>query len=777
MASGLMPDNLYGDRRRLAGETDTAPTEAPRGGASVTVKTSVTLPEGITVSAVQGDITEIEVDAIVNAANMKMEHTGGIAKYIVNKGGLGIQAECSEKLHARGGEIPEGDVVVTGPCKLRQCRAIIHAVGPEYRDGTKNERGRLHQTVIKCLETASTSKYTSLAIPAISAGLFKYPPPEATRVIVEALMTYLESHPVHSIRQVYVCDMNPATVQCFATALDEVFTSWNSPKHSYPSHESTQRSVSPRRPRHADSTAVQFPPQPCRLTCGEIAAQQEFTKESQRLFGLSASAAQTLLGAEGGQSRRSEGIGQQPDDITQFSRTCAPAGDVFKFGNVSLTVKNGDITEEDTDAIVNSTNSSFSGGGVASALRKRCGSKLEEACRHKGGDMKHNGIVDTPAFGLKTGTILHLDSEKYSDYGKGTTPWMKGMKLCLKTADRMGNIRSIAMPAVGTGIGGLGMKASAHHMFKAVMKFHTKAKNVTEVRVVIFESSMIKDYVDELHAQAAVIERAIKDRRRPAGCLGAVFPRQGSGQSRSLSQKLCQVDTYASVNRGPSEIKLFIYHTDLRNVAAFLKSLDDVIRQNYGKEEFRNPLLRRLEPEETKQGIAQLCYRNAVKGTVEPDTGRIILEGFASYRSKAREEIDSFVNGAILASMAQWYFLGVTKLGPVQTEYGKRENRILEVAYQNKEVKVELRDTDGKVYEINCNSMKEVLLGTEYEEAVDVIRRDKIEGSSSETYELPDFWEPQTDLVKVVPLGQSDPEFQKVEADFLAGNPLKTVHS
>ncbi|PVD29526.1 hypothetical protein C0Q70_08777 [Pomacea canaliculata] len=170
-----------------------------------------------TVSAVAEDITTLEVDAIVNAANENMQHIGGVAKRIVSRGGQEIQSECYNILKARG-KLSEGDVLVSGPGKL-PCKSIIHAVGPRYKGGNKGEEQCLQATVLQCLKTASDLDYTSIALPAISSGVFGYPVEEATRVIVEAVQLFFDTNPNSSIRNVLLCDILQNTVKSFQLAL------------------------------------------------------------------------------------------------------------------------------------------------------------------------------------------------------------------------------------------------------------------------------------------------------------------------------------------------------------------------------------------------------------------------------------------------------------------------------------------------------------------------------------------------------------------------------
>lgn len=135
------------------------------------------------VEVVLGDLTEQAVDAIVNAANSALAHGGGVAGAIVRRGGVEIQSESSGKA-----PVAVGDAVVTGAGRL-PCRYVIHAVGPRWGEGA--EESKLRSAVRNALGRAEELSLDSVAIPAISTGIFGYPKAEGCAVIVEEVVTHL----------------------------------------------------------------------------------------------------------------------------------------------------------------------------------------------------------------------------------------------------------------------------------------------------------------------------------------------------------------------------------------------------------------------------------------------------------------------------------------------------------------------------------------------------------------------------------------------------------
>lgn len=166
---------------------------------------------GRRLSAVLGDMTEEKVDAIVNAANTFLDHGGGLAGAIVDRGGVAIQDE-SDLLSP----IEVGSAVVTGAGSL-PCRWVIHAVGPMWGEG--DEEALLRSAVRSSLDRALELGARSLAMPAISTGIFGYPQEEGIEVIVSETRRWLGEHPHSPVAAIRFTAFDDDTVGHFATAL------------------------------------------------------------------------------------------------------------------------------------------------------------------------------------------------------------------------------------------------------------------------------------------------------------------------------------------------------------------------------------------------------------------------------------------------------------------------------------------------------------------------------------------------------------------------------
>jgi O-acetyl-ADP-ribose deacetylase (regulator of RNase III) len=143
---------------------------------------------GATLELVEGDITEMDVDAIVNAANERLAHGGGVAGVISHKGGPAIQRE-SDAWVRQHGRVATGSAAITSGGWLGT-KYIIHAVGPVY-DGTARSADLLASAVRAALQMADDRGLESIALPAISTGIFGYPMEDAAHVMLRAAIAYL----------------------------------------------------------------------------------------------------------------------------------------------------------------------------------------------------------------------------------------------------------------------------------------------------------------------------------------------------------------------------------------------------------------------------------------------------------------------------------------------------------------------------------------------------------------------------------------------------------
>jgi O-acetyl-ADP-ribose deacetylase len=164
---------------------------------------------GRSLELLQGDITTLTVDAIVNAANATLKLGGGVAGAIRSRGGPAIQEECD--LH---GEVEVGTAALTGAGNL-PAMYVIHAVGPRMGEG--DEERKLHSAVAASLNLAREKNLESLALPAIATGIFGFPIDRAATIILAAVRDHLQGET--SLRRVVLCLFSDRDLRTFCDEL------------------------------------------------------------------------------------------------------------------------------------------------------------------------------------------------------------------------------------------------------------------------------------------------------------------------------------------------------------------------------------------------------------------------------------------------------------------------------------------------------------------------------------------------------------------------------
>ena len=170
---------------------------------------------GVEVELVKGDITELEVDAIVNAANPYLKHGGGVAGAIVRKGGWVIQEE-SDRWVREHGPVPLAGVAVTGAGRLK-AKYVIHTVGP--RCGIEPIE-KLKEAVINVLSKAEELHIASIAFPAISTGIFGCPYEGSARMMAEAILA--KAPYLTSVRRIVICLYTDDAYDAFSRVFSEI---------------------------------------------------------------------------------------------------------------------------------------------------------------------------------------------------------------------------------------------------------------------------------------------------------------------------------------------------------------------------------------------------------------------------------------------------------------------------------------------------------------------------------------------------------------------------
>lgn len=164
---------------------------------------------------IRGDITKLNVDAIVNAANSSLMGGGGVDGAIHRAGGPGILEEC-KKIVAKQGSCPTGEAVITTAGNL-PARFVIHTVGPVWHGGEGNEAEKLANCYNNSLSLAIENSIRTIAFPNISTGVYGYPKRLAAEVAVHTVREFLGTSP--SIAEVYFVCFDDENFQLYQSLL------------------------------------------------------------------------------------------------------------------------------------------------------------------------------------------------------------------------------------------------------------------------------------------------------------------------------------------------------------------------------------------------------------------------------------------------------------------------------------------------------------------------------------------------------------------------------
>jgi O-acetyl-ADP-ribose deacetylase (regulator of RNase III) len=177
----------------------------------------LTFPSGPRFQIIQGDLTQQDVDAIVNAANAQLRHGGGVAGIILRRGGQEIQIESNQWVREHG-PVSHAAPAYTSGGKL-PCRYVIHAVGPVWGEG--DEESKLAAAVHGSLQRAEELQLKSIALPAISTGIFGFPKQPAAKITYSTIQQYFHQNSDSVLGLVILVLYDQPTLEAFLRVWDE----------------------------------------------------------------------------------------------------------------------------------------------------------------------------------------------------------------------------------------------------------------------------------------------------------------------------------------------------------------------------------------------------------------------------------------------------------------------------------------------------------------------------------------------------------------------------
>lgn len=155
----------------------------------------------VEIKVIQADISWLEVDAVVNAANSRLAGGGGVDGAIHRAAGPKLHEECMLVIEKQG-RCPAGEACITGSGDMPS-KYVIHAVGPVWKGGGNNEEKKLADAYRNSLILASDNDVRTIAFPNISTGIYGFPKEKAADIAIETVRNYLENDKI--IKKVIFC--------------------------------------------------------------------------------------------------------------------------------------------------------------------------------------------------------------------------------------------------------------------------------------------------------------------------------------------------------------------------------------------------------------------------------------------------------------------------------------------------------------------------------------------------------------------------------------------
>ncbi|XP_060085651.1 protein mono-ADP-ribosyltransferase PARP14-like isoform X2 [Ylistrum balloti] len=377
---------------------------------------------GFHLKVMMGDITNLKVDVLVNAANRELLHNGGLAKAIVDKGGKNIQQDCSKYIKAHK-HLMEGDVYF-GIAGSLSCNYIAHAVGPKWQGGHFREKELLQEAVFKCLEETDNRQQTSIALPALGAGVFGYPADKSTKAIVKTIEEFYIDNPRSYIQEIYLCDVNQSNVDHFIKALQKQYGAGN-----------------------------------VKVSSSNGGAREKWSSP---------------------QPKPRKGWKKAQPDVPSHSPSVQNAI------NISIHLVKGQIAHQKVDVIVNtcSKDLKLSNGAVSSSLLTAAGPQMQNECDQKYQGISFGEVAITKGYNLHCQHVCHGSLPGWDGGAISLVTLQKFMMSCLEEATNRG-CGSIAFPAMGTGNLNYPRDIVAREMYKIVTKYSNQNPS-SPVRKVLF---------------------------------------------------------------------------------------------------------------------------------------------------------------------------------------------------------------------------------------------------------------------------------------------------
>ncbi|KAL7391183.1 hypothetical protein ABVT39_005598 [Epinephelus coioides] len=421
---------------------------------------------GVLVSVSKADICSFKVDAVVNAANEELKHIGGLALALLKAAGPELQ-KISDSHVARNGKLRPGDAIVTGAYNL-PCKHVVHAVGPRFSDfDRKTSVSRLNLAVKRSLTRAEEVNCSTIALPAISSGVFGFPVDLCAETIAQAVREFCDSPGgPKSLTEIHLVDNNDKTVRVLATAVNKEFMDLG-PSMTLP------------QPTEGRDT-------------GASGGHQWGRGQSQSPRGRRFSErggggrGRGLQGNSGGHSLRGHARSGGHGGSGRLEQTTAEG--------LKIVLLKGNIQDQTTDVIVNtiSEDMNLNQGAVSKALLQAAGPSLQSAVRSEAGSspLPYGDVVVTNGFNLKCRKVFHTVCPYWNNgAGQAEEELLSIISYCLEEAEKR-QMASLSFPALGTGNLGFPKDLVSRFLLQEIHSFSRRLnpRHLREVAIVVHPS-------------------------------------------------------------------------------------------------------------------------------------------------------------------------------------------------------------------------------------------------------------------------------------------------
>ncbi|XP_030579266.1 protein mono-ADP-ribosyltransferase PARP14-like isoform X2 [Archocentrus centrarchus] len=388
---------------------------------------------GALISVSKVDICSLTVDAVVNAANEDLAHIGGLALALLNAAGPQLQKESNDYV-AKNGRLRPGDAIITDAYNL-PCKHVVHAVGPRFSDFDKKTAvSRLKTAVKESLRQAEMANCSSIALPAISSGIFGFPLDLCAETIAQAVREYCDSpQGLRSLTEINLVDNNDTTVRAMATAVNKEFSDLR-PTMTIPQHAGSKRTGASGYQRGRGRGR------------GQSRSDGWFNERGGGGGGGRGGGSRGRGGGSHGSHHSNRGD-WRPKEHTRLEQTTAEG--------LKIILCEGNIQDQSTDVIVNtiSEDMNLKQGAVSKAILSAAGDTLQDAIYSEArrSKLQYGDVVITDGYRLRCQKVFHAVCPFWDNEGGQAEEELTSIiRSCLEEAEKH-QMASLSLPAIGTG--------------------------------------------------------------------------------------------------------------------------------------------------------------------------------------------------------------------------------------------------------------------------------------------------------------------------------------